>query len=94
MRFHVQQPARPRNRRVILIDVGLSEFYGGRLACLIVEKGRAYALHRGRKLELPSASGSGLLDYLKKAAALDPTPSPLETMIQRIEDKPTVPAYR
>ncbi|MCZ6489455.1 MAG: metallophosphoesterase, partial [Acidobacteria bacterium] len=40
--------------RVILIDVGLSAFYGGRLACLIIEKDRTYALHRGRKLELPS----------------------------------------
>ncbi len=80
--------------RAILIDVGLSAFYGGRLACLIIEKDRTYALHRGRKLELPSDSGSGLLDYLKKAAALDPPPSPLESSIRQIEEELAVPANR
>ena len=80
--------------RVILIDVGLSEFYGGRFACLIIEKDRTYALHQGRKLELPSDSGISLLDYLKKAAALDPPPSPLESLIQRMEDIPAIPANR
>ena len=80
--------------RVVLIDVGLSAFYGARLACLIIEKDRTYALHRGRKLELPSDSGSSLLDYLKQATALDPPPSPLESIIQRIEEKLAVPANR
>ncbi|MCZ6751004.1 MAG: hypothetical protein O7E51_04155 [Acidobacteria bacterium] len=45
-------------------------------------------------MELPSASGSGLLDYLKKAAALDPPPSPLESSIRQIEEELAVPANR
>ena len=69
--------------RVILIDVGLSKAYGGTPACLISENSKLYALHRGKKLELPTASG-GVIAYLKSAAALDPQPSPLQKLIQSI----------
>ena len=68
--------------KVILIDVGLSKVYGGPPACLILEKGTAYALHRGKKLALPADPG-GLTAYLKEAAALDPQPSPIEKLIQQ-----------
>ena len=77
--------------RVILIEVGLPIFYGGRLACLLIEKNRAYALHRGKKLELPTDSRTGLLNYLKRAAALDPAPSPLEATIRQLEAQLAVP---
>jgi hypothetical protein len=70
--------------RVILIDVGLSKAYGARRACLVLEQDRPYALHRGKRLPLPE-SGSGLLAYLREAAALDPAPSPLAPLIQKLE---------
>lgn len=75
--------------RVVLIDVGISKHYGSRVACLLIEGGHAYALHRGEKLELPSDSEAGLLDYIKKAAALDPSPSPLADLIQQLEARLT-----
>jgi hypothetical protein len=61
--------------KVILIDVGLSAVYGGPPAALLIEDGRPFALHRGRKLALPV--DGNLLPYLEAAAALDPPPSPL-----------------
>src|SRR5579871_5522187 len=67
--------------RVIVIDVGLSKVYGGPPAALIIEGGKYYALHRGKKLELP-ADGGDLLPYLKAAAALDPPPSPIQSLIE------------
>ena len=67
--------------KVILIDVGLSKFYGGPLACLIIDKSRFQALHRGTRLDLPSGGQADLSAYLKAAAALDPKPSPLEPLI-------------
>ncbi len=67
--------------RVILIDVGLSGFYGGPMACLIVEGTRFQALHRGTRLELPLGKAPDWAAYLKAAAALDPQPSPLEALI-------------
>lgn len=65
--------------KVVLIDVGLSEFYGGRQACLVIEDGFAFARHRGTKLALPA--GDGLMAYLQAAAALDEAPSPLLPLI-------------
>lgn len=73
--------------RIILTDVGLSRAYtgSGRQACLLIEHGKLYAVHRGRQLELPSGSGPELIAYLKQAAALDPLPSPLGKLIASLE---------
>ena len=75
--------------RVILIDVGLARLYDslGRQACLLIEKGQPYALHRGTKLELPKDSTVDMLRYLKEAAALDPAPSSLSKRIAALESK-------
>ena len=72
--------------RAVFIDVGLSRHYGGRLACLLLEGGVAYALHRGKKIPLPADdSPSSLLSYMKKAAEADPEPSPLQKKIQQLQ---------
>jgi hypothetical protein len=73
--------------KVLLVDIGLARLYDefSRLACLVIEKGKPYALHRGRKLELPADSGPDLLRYLKAAAALDPQPSSLLGRIEKLE---------
>lgn len=75
--------------KVILIDIGLSRIYDntGKLGCLEIEKGTAYALHRGHRIELPRDGGPDLLRYLKQCAALDPQPSPLEPRIAALEKK-------
>jgi hypothetical protein len=70
---------------VLMIDVGLSAAYGGRQACLVVEGGEFYTLHRGEKLPLPSGSGAELVAYLQKSAALDPQPSPILPLIESLE---------
>jgi hypothetical protein len=77
----------PRLRgRAVLIDVGLSRHYGGRLACLLIEGGVPYVLHRREKIPLPADdSPSSLLSYLEKAAAADPRPSPLRRKIQQLQ---------
>lgn len=77
--------------RILLADVGLAQAYGSRLACLVIEKGKAYAIHRGTKLAIPSEEGIPLLRYLKTAAALDPPPSPLLPEISRIEETLSAP---
>src|SRR5262245_46990763 len=63
--------------KVVVIDVGLSRVFDSRprMACLVIENGKPYALHRGEKVELPSDSDGDLLRYLRQAAALDPSPS-------------------
>ena len=73
--------------KVVGIDVGLSQHFGGPPACLLIEDGQLFTLHRGKKLALPSDSGQPLLDYLRKAAQLDPSPSPLQQRIAQLERK-------
>lgn len=72
--------------KVIMIDIGLSRVYDnlGKLGSLVIENGKAYALHRGTMLPLPASDGE-MLAYLKKAASLDPAPSPLEKRIAALE---------
>ena len=83
----VAQAVMPRfGGRAIFIDVGMSAFYGGPAACLLIEGGQLFAIHRGEKLPLPTTdSQPDLLAYLKQAAALDPAPSPLEKIITSLE---------
>ncbi len=73
--------------KVILIDVGLSAYYGGPSACLVVTGKQFQALHRGSLLRLP-VDGEDRLHYLKAAAALDPQPSPLQPLIEGREPTP------
>jgi len=71
------------NGRVILADVGLASVYNGALVSLIIEGGKAIALHRGTKLEIPS-SPDALPGYLKAAAALDPAGSKLKNYVETL----------
>ena len=80
---HTIQPAViPRlGGKVIAIDVGMSKAIGGPAAALIVEGTKYYAIHRGKRLELPMEGGD-VVAYLKACAALDPQPSPIDRLIQ------------
>jgi hypothetical protein len=51
----------------------------------VIEGGEFYALHRGEKLPLPFQPGPALAEYLEKAAALDPQPSPLLPLIDNVK---------
>jgi hypothetical protein len=68
--------------KVVMIDVGLAAAYQGPPAALVIEDGKAFALHRGARLDLPL--GGDLLPYLKAAAALDPQPSRLQATIEQL----------
>jgi len=71
--------------RVVMIDVGMASAYGGRLACLVIEDGVPYTLHRGERIDFPKDAGPDLLRYVKEAAALDPQPSPLAATVAKLE---------
>ena len=71
--------------RVVVIDVGLSMVYGGPPAALLLEEGRAFALHRGRRLPLPEDDGESLVRYVREVAALEPDPSRLQGLLGRLE---------
>ena len=70
---------------MVLIDVGLSSVYGGPPAALLLEEGKAFALHRGHRLALPEDEGESLLRYVREVAALEPDPSRLQGLLGRLE---------
>jgi hypothetical protein len=71
--------------RVVQIDVGLSKVYGGPPAALVLEDGKAFAIHRGKKLALPETEGEPVLRYVREVAALEPSPARLQPVIERLE---------
>jgi hypothetical protein len=71
--------------RVVLIDVGLSRAYWSAPAALLLEGGRAFALHRGRKLPLPDGGGEPLLRYVREVVALEPEPARIRGLLERLE---------
>lgn len=69
----------------MVIDVGLSRFYGGPPAGLLLEDGRAFAIHRGRRLPLPDGEGEAVLRYVRDVMALEPDPARLQGLLGRLE---------
>ena len=68
--------------KVIAIDVGLSKPFDGPPAFLLIEDGKYFAMHRGRRLELP-VDGGNVPEYLRSAAALEPDNSRLRRTVQK-----------
>jgi hypothetical protein len=65
------------NGKVIMIDVGLSAYFGSKRAFLVQDHDVFSAVHRGVRMPLPMNGGTAMLDYLKKASALEPAGSTL-----------------
>jgi hypothetical protein len=78
--------------RVLVIDVGLAGAYGGPPAALVLEGGRAYALHRGKPVALPEGEGRPVLRYVREVAALEPDPARLRALAERLESALAAPA--
>jgi hypothetical protein len=72
------------NSSVIDIDIGLSKFYGRPPACLVLENGSAFVLHRGVKISLPGGSKQDLVAYLRAVAAADNDPAVIQKAIDRV----------
>lgn len=69
--------------KVIAIDVGLSSGYvGGPPACLLVESGKYYAIHRGKKVDFP-ADGENIQAYLRAVGSLEPPDSRLRRSLTK-----------
>jgi hypothetical protein len=79
--------------RVIQIDVGMSKAYGGPPASLVLEEGRAFAMHRGKKLALPEG-GEGLLAYVREVVALEPDAARFKSLLSRLEATPAAVPVR
>ncbi len=73
--------------RVLVIDTGISSYYGGFMASLLLENGEAMTLQRGHRVLLPT-SEDGLLPYYRRIAELEPNASALRARINRLVTTP------
>ncbi len=87
---YAQGAVTPRfDGKVIMVDVGIPRIYDNipKIACLEIDHGQPYALHRGQKLDLPKDEGADMVRYLSQADKLDPKPSVLDERIAGLTKK-------
>jgi len=76
--------------RVVVIDVGLGEFYGSNRGFLLFEEGLWFGVHWGSKTPFPvEFTKQTLVDYLSQVAAVSPDPHWIEKQILDIKSEPT-----
>lgn len=70
--------------KVLAIDAGLSAFYGGHRAALLLENDAAITLQRGHQVSVPTTA-AGLLTYYLQIAELEPEVPALRTKITSLQ---------
>ena len=72
---------------VVIIDTGISTYYGGHLASLLIEDGAATAIHGEHRLALPT-SAAQILPYFEALAAEMPENPRLAAHIEVLSNPP------
>ena len=70
--------------KVLVIDSGISDFYGAHLASLLIEGEESINIQRGKALPIPLGNES-LLGYYKSVTELEPTARALQQLITTME---------
>lgn len=73
--------------QVVIIDTGISAYYGGHLASLLIENGAATAIHGDHSLALPTNTGE-ILPYFEALAAEMPKNPRLSAHIAVLSNPP------
>ena len=76
------------NGKVVMIDAGMSDYFGSRRACLTIEGDKLYAIHRGARVPLPGAGPVDYIRYLRAVIALEPSPGLLNSFLRNFESHP------
>jgi hypothetical protein len=71
--------------KVLVIDVGLSAYYGSHPVCLVQEGPARFAMHRGTRVPLPADAAADLARYLKHTSSLEPMGSALAKHLAQVE---------
>jgi len=70
--------------KVLVIDSGISAFYGGPVTVLLAEGGTLYNLQRGERIALPH-SHQQLLEYYRVIARLEPDSVTVRALLSQLE---------
>ena len=77
--------------KVVVIDTGISGYYGGHLASLLIESGQSYTVQAGQRLAIPE-NRQDLLAYFKSVLEFKPDMPALQQHVRNIESSPPSPA--
>lgn len=75
---------------VIITDTGISAYYGGHKASLLVENGQKFALQDGQYIPLP-ADAEGTIPYFREMLALEPDNRRLAAYLENLINPPPEP---
>ena len=73
--------------QVVIIDTGISDYYGGHLASLLIEDGTATAIHGDHRLALPTNTAE-ILPYFEALAAEMPENPRLAAHLEVLSNPP------
>jgi len=73
--------------RVLVIDTGLSSYYGGFRASLLLQNNEATTLQREQKILIPDTN-AGVLSYFQRIAELEPEAKALQVRIRNLASPP------
>jgi hypothetical protein len=76
------------NGKVVMIDAGMSEYFGSHRSFLLIDNQQLYAVHRGDKVLLPKDGLMDVVRYLKQVIALEPGPTPLTAFLRNLQSAP------
>ncbi|MFT4766935.1 MAG: hypothetical protein ACI8RN_000059 [Glaciecola sp.] len=71
--------------RVLAADSGISEYYGGHLASVLIVRAQAFTVQRGQPVPLPS-SDAGLLQYYQAINEIEPDVNNLMAVIGQLKE--------
>jgi hypothetical protein len=69
--------------KVLVIDSGISSYYGGHLASLVIENGEIFTIQQGERLAIPTDE-AGLVPYFEAVLALEGELEPLQRHLQTL----------
>jgi hypothetical protein len=70
--------------RVLVIDSGIAPYYGGHVACLLIEGAQLFTNQDGTRVPLPERDASAL-PYLQRIAELEPEINNLQYLVERLQ---------
>lgn len=73
--------------KVLVIDSGISEYYGGYLASLLIEDGRMHTLQRGESIEIPTGDAD-LVPYFEAILELESEAAALQRFVNALKAGP------
>jgi len=72
--------------RVLVIDSGISSYYGGHLASLRIEGEQLFSIQRGERLRIP-VGDQELIPYFEQLVTLKPDHQALEAYLMQLQDR-------